>query len=120
MIKAVKWNRESTTIGGLVEKLYRISVTCQGVKKRCRKTERHYLKMGYIPYNDGVFNQAEIEAQARDFIATNMKSIIGKPKVSLSFTERKKDDYGTIETFQLFDSRNIDFVLNSALENELN
>lgn len=102
-----------------MERLYRISVSCVGVKKRCRKTERHLLYLGYIPYNDGNVNKEELLDKARSFIAENMKSVVGVPSVNLSFTERKKDDYGTVETFQLFDSRNVSYKITSSLENEL-
>lgn len=102
-----------------MEKLYKIWVSCTGVKKRCRKPDRHSFSLGYIPYNEGSFDKAEIEAKARDFVATNMKSLIGKASVSLNVVEREKDDYGIIESFQMFDPRNITFQLNSTLENEL-
>jgi hypothetical protein len=101
------------------EKLYKIGISVTGVKKRCRKSDRHYLPMGYIPYNEGQIDQAEIEARAKDFVAENMKSVVGNFKVCLNFIERKKDDYGTIETWEMFGNENKSFTVQTSLEKEL-
>lgn len=100
--------------------LFKIGVNVTGVKKRCRKVERHFLSLGYIPYNDGNFDQNELESKARAFVSENMKSVVGKFEVVLNQVTRTKDDFGVIEKWQMFSDKNKRFVVNSPLENELN
>lgn len=99
--------------------LFKVSIIATGIKKRCRKVERHHLSMGYIPYNNGTFDQAELENRAKDFVSENMKSVVGKPEVSLNHVERKNDSYGTIETWNMFSDKHKRFVIQTSLENEL-
>jgi hypothetical protein len=99
--------------------LFKVSIIATGVKKRCRKVERHHLSMGYIPYNNGTFDQAELENRARDFVSENMKSVVGKPEVSLNFIIREKDNFGTIEKWEMFSDKHKRFVIQTSLENEL-
>jgi hypothetical protein len=101
------------------QEFFKIGISVNGVKKRCRKVERHFLSLGYVPYNDGVFNQEELENKARDFVSENMKTVQGKYEVVLNYVKRKKDSYGTIETWEMFGKKNLRFIVQSQLINEL-
>jgi hypothetical protein len=100
-------------------KLFKVSIVVTGVKKRCRKTEQHFLSLGYIDYNEGAFNQDELSEKAKSFLSENMKEVKSTPKINLYYVERKKDNLGTIETMQFFDKRNVSFLVQSSLENAL-
>lgn len=94
---------------------YRISVHLFGVKKRCRKSEHHILSLGYVPYNDGAFNQEEIETKARSAISENMKSVNSAVSVVLNAVTVKDG----IETWRMFGKDNYSFKLKTSLEKEL-
>lgn len=98
-----------------MEQFYKLGVAVNGVKKRCRKSERHFISGGYLPYNDGTFNQEEVESLARGILETNMKRIDGKVKVVLNHVKRE----GGIETWEVFGKTNVQFELQSSLENAL-
>lgn len=98
-----------------MEQFYKLGVAVSGVKKRCRKSERHFISGGYLPYNDGNFNQEEVENLARGILETNMKRIDGKVKVVLNHVKRD----GGIESWEMFGKTNVQFELQSSLEKEL-
>lgn len=98
-----------------MEQFYRLGVAVNGIKKRCRKSERHFISGGYLPYNDGTFNQDEVENLAKGILESNMKRIDGKVKVVLNHV--KVD--GGIETWEMFGKTNVQFELTSSLEKEL-
>lgn len=100
-------------------KLFKVSIVVNGIKKRCRKSDSHFFSLGYIDYNEGIFNQDELIEKAKSYLSDNMKEVKSTPKVVLSYVERKKDDFGVIETMQLFDKRNVSFLVQSSLENVL-
>jgi hypothetical protein len=91
-----------------METMFRMSVFVVGVKKRCRKVDRHHLNGGYMPYNDGVFDRCEVEQKARDMVDTNMKSA-NKIHVKLTKVEFKEDNGITIESFLMFDDAHVAF-----------
>lgn len=95
-------------------KFYRISVHVYGVKKRCRKADSHMFSLGYIPFNEGIFNQDEIEVKARSALAENMKTASTAAVVLNAVTV--KDG---IETWVMFGKENRRFELKTALEKEL-
>ena len=97
------------------KELFRIGVSVNGVKKRCRKSESHYLSGGYIPFNGGFFNQVEIENLAKGILETNMKRIDGKVFIILNHVKVADG----IETWELFGKTNVKFELKSSLENAL-
>jgi hypothetical protein len=98
-----------------MEQFYKLGVAVNGIKKRCRKSERHFISGGYLPYNDGTFNQEEVENLARGILESNMKRIDGKVKVVLNHVKRD----GGIETWEMFGKTNVQFELQSSLEKEL-
>lgn len=102
-----------------IGKFFKISVHVYGVKKRCRKVERHMLSLGYIPWNEGHFNQEEVEAKARAAIAENMKSVNSAVSVALNCVTRSMDTGICIETWEIFGKNNREFKLTTSLEKEL-
>jgi hypothetical protein len=92
--------------------LFEISVYVYGVKRKCRKAERHSLKLGSIDWNEGAFNREEIEQKARDIVATNMKELRGdKIQVQMLRVEKSSDNGFTSTKFQMFDERHVNFNL---------
>ena len=95
--------------------VFKISIQVIGVKKRCRKSERHFFQLGSIPYNDGSFDQSSINNKVRDFLATNMKSINSLTRVSLDHTVITHDEFCTQTTWEPFSDKNVRFDLNIIL-----
>jgi hypothetical protein len=112
--KEWKMQAENTT-----EIKFSISVYVHGVKKKCRKVERHSLKLGYIPYNDGSFDKEAISQKVRDIVATNMKSVSSPIQVQMLRIELKKDEWGYSQTFAMFDERHVNFAVETALQEAL-
>ena len=98
------------------KELFKISVSLHGVKKRCRKSEFHLLRGGYIDYNQGTFDREAIEAVARGLIETNMKDVRGKIVICLDHV--KQGEF--MQTWEPFSDKNVKWQLVSSLENELN
>ena len=102
------------------DKLFKVSIIVTGVKKRCRKTEQHFLSLGYIDYNDGAFNQDELTEKVKNYLSDNMREIKSIPRVNLYYVERRKDAFGKVLVIPSFvDDRNISFNVQSSLENAL-
>lgn len=98
---------------------FSITVYVHGIKKKCRKSERHSFKLGYIDYNGGSFDKGEVSQRARDIVATNMKTVCSPISVQMLRTEWKKDDYGTVMTFTMFDERHVNFKIDTLLNEVL-
>jgi hypothetical protein len=95
--------------------VFEINVYVFGVKRKCRKSEKHSFKLGSIDYNDGAFNQDEIEQKARDIVATNMKEVQGQFITVQMLRVEKSSDNGFISTsFQMFDERHVNFQVPST------
>ena len=98
-----------------MEQFFKLGVAVNGIKKRCRKSESHYLSGGYLPYNDGVFNQDEVENLVRGILETNMKRIEGKVFIILNHVKVADG----IQTWEMFGKTNVKFELKTSLENAL-
>ena len=98
-----------------MEQFFKLGVAVNGVKKRCRKSESHYLSGGYLPYNDGAFNQDEVENLVRGILETNMKRIEGKVFIILNHVKVADG----IQTWEMFGKTNVKFELKTSLENAL-
>jgi hypothetical protein len=98
-----------------MEQFFRVGISVDGIKKRCRKSDSHYFHAGYIPYNNGDFNKEEIESLAKGLIETNMKTLNSKVHVILNHVKVVDG----IETWEMFGKTNVRFELNSSLENAL-
>jgi hypothetical protein len=99
---------------------FKISVSVSGIKKRCRKAERHLLNGGYIPYNDGNYNAEEINDLVKGLVSTNMKEVQNVPTIHLDHVIVKHDEGFRSEQWEPFSKLNKKFLLVSSLENELN
>lgn len=95
--------------------LFKISIQVIGIKKRCRKSERHFFQLGHMPYNDGQYNKEEVSDRVKAFLDTNMKSINSLTRVSLDHTVITKDEFCTQTTWQPFSDKNVRFDLNLFL-----
>jgi len=95
--------------------VFEINVYVFGVKRKCRKSEKHSFKLGSIDYNEGAFNRDDIEQRARDIVATNMKAVEGQYiTVQMLRVEKSSDNGFTSTSFQMFDDRHVNFQVPST------
>jgi hypothetical protein len=95
--------------------LFKISIQVIGIKKRCRKSERHFFQLGHMLYNDGQFDKSSINDKVRAFIETNMKQVNSLTRVSLDHTIVTQDKFCTLTTWQPFSDKDVRFDLNIVL-----
>lgn len=95
--------------------VFKISIQVIGIKKRCRKSERHFFQLGNIPYNDGQFDQSAINDKVKDFLASNMKSINSLTRVNLDHVIITKEEVFTQTVWEPFSKLNKSFDLNIIL-----
>lgn len=84
-------------------------ITARGIKKRCRKEDRHYLEMGTYPLE----TTAEmLEAKARELLAAEMKSV-SKAVLHLDYAQEitETDSNWHSMVCELLDKRNIEHSL---------
>lgn len=62
---------------------FRISIQLIGIKRRCRKSERHFFHFGHLPYNNGEYNQGQLKNEVIAWIHTNIKEVHSQVRVSL-------------------------------------
>jgi hypothetical protein len=87
-----------------------IKVYVHGVKKRCRKSDRHSLSLGSIDYNEGNFNKEEIIEKARAIVAENMKTVESPLQIQMLRVE-----YGEhFRSMEMFDKRHVHFKVEST------
>ena len=99
----------------MITENFKLSIQVIGIKKRCRKSDRHFFHFGYLPYNDGQFDKSAINDKVRDFLATNMKSINSLTRVSLDhMTSSDEGNYNVVQ-WQPFSDKNVSFDLNIVL-----
>jgi hypothetical protein len=67
-----------------MQELFKLSISVIGIKKRCRKVEKHFFDAGYIPYSEEILNQDELIDKARNLVNTNMKTVQGVPVLRLN------------------------------------
>lgn len=94
---------------------FKISVQVIGIKRRCRKSERHFFQLGHIPYNDGNFDQSAISDKVKAFLETNMKSINSLTRVSLDHVITTYERGFTCQQWEPFSKLNKSFDLNIVL-----
>jgi hypothetical protein len=90
---------------------FKISIQLIGVKKRCRKSERHIFQLGSIDYNDGSFDQESVTKLVRDFIATNVKLTDSNVFVHLDHVKVKSERGFTSTLWEPFSDLNRRFVI---------
>lgn len=91
--------------------VFEINVYVFGVKRKCRKSERHSFKLGSIDYNEGAFNQDDITQRAYDIVATNMKQVEGS-NITVQMLRVEIGDH--FKTFEMFDKRHVNFLVPST------
>jgi hypothetical protein len=101
------------------QKMYKVYVMVWGVKKRCRVSKRHVLNMGYIPYNDGVYDKEALTQKAKDFVSTNLKKVEEAPVLNLSYVEVGYDNGFRSEMWQAHSPNSVNWKVLSGLENQL-
>lgn len=85
--------RESPTI----EK-FKISFRVGGIKRRCRKLERHTFHLGSIDYNNGNYDKEAITEKVKACLETNMKEVVS-PSILVSLDHVKiKEERGFTST----------------------
>lgn len=94
-----------------VEK-FRITLQVIGIKKRCRKSERHFFHFGHMPYNNGQYDQEALKSQVIDWINTNMKEVHSVIRVSLDYVVIKNEDGYTVTEWEPFGPNHVKFDIN--------
>jgi len=93
---------------------FRISIQLIGIKKRCRKSERHFFHFGHIPYLNGKvqFRKEQIINQVRDWIDTNMKEVHSQVRVNLDHVIISNQGGFTTTQWEPFSKLNTRFDFN--------
>jgi len=99
-----------------VEK-FKLSIQLIGIKRRCRKSERHFFHFGHRPYNNGGYDRNEIEQFVSDWIATNMKAVNSQVRVSLDHVIIKNEGNFTVTQWEPFSKLNkqFDFIYTAPI-----
>ena len=97
------------------EEYFKVTIVVNGIKKRARKIDRHFLDAGYLPYNNGFYDVEQVETLAKNFIETNMKEVNGKIQVNLNHITFD----GTFGQWLPFSNKNVTHVILSSLEKAL-
>lgn len=86
---------------------WRVGVRCFGIKKKCRKAERHYFPMGYRALD---CNQETLKENALQFLMENMRDF-ESPEIHLAYvTLTDHGDYQS-ETWEPFAGKDKKIVL---------
>lgn len=95
--------------------LIKISVYLQGIKKRARKSDRHFLDVVKdIPYTPDL-NLNDYESAARKVIADNIKTVTSSNFAIRSSVYSVENDSGfNIMSANLFDERNKEILVASC------
>ena len=90
---------------------FKISFQVRGIKKRCRKSDRHFIQLGSIPYNNGEYNKEDIISKVRDSIATNIKEVHSIVRIHLDHVIITHDMGFTSTQWEPFSKKNIIFEI---------
>jgi hypothetical protein len=88
---------------------FKLSLQVIGIKKRCRKSERHFFQLGYIPYNNGEVDHEAMKQKARYFLDTNMKEINSIVRLCLDHVVIKNEGNFTVTEWEPFSKLNKTF-----------
>jgi hypothetical protein len=89
--------------------LFKVSLQVIGIKKRCRKSERHFFQLGHIPYNEGEYDHEAMKQKARDFLSTNMKEVNSQIRVYLERVVVSNEGSFTVTQSEPFSKLNKSF-----------
>ena len=92
---------------------FKISVEVYGIKRRCRKNERHFFQVSSIPYNDGKYDESAINDLVKDFLDSNMKWVSSQVLVHLDHVKVSNERGFTSTLWEPFSSLNVRYKFNS-------
>lgn len=84
---------------------YKLSYNLLGIKKRCRKSERHFFHLGKVDLD---YDHNEIINKVRSHIETNIKEVNSLIDIHLDFITSTND--GFFEQWMPFSDKNIKIV----------
>jgi hypothetical protein len=90
---------------------FKISFQVRGIKKRCRKSDRHFIQLGSIPYNQGEYNKEDIISKVRDSLAVNIKEVHSIVRIHLDHVIIKNEGTFTSTQWEPFSDKNIVFEI---------
>lgn len=86
-------------------------VIANGIKKRCRKSDRHMIKLGYFNYPVGENSREFFHDLGLAAVDREMKQTTDA-KINLDYVEIDKSEAGFhIETWKPFDERHVSIPL---------
>lgn len=91
------------------ETMRRVTLAAVGIAPRCRKTARHTIDLGYVPFDVGQEKVEEIKTQARAELARFRD--VNAATLRLDLVEREKHDGYSTETWSPFSPQNIRIAL---------
>lgn len=86
---------------------FKIAIEVIGIKKRCRKSERHFFQVSSIPYNDGKYDETAINQLVRDFLDVNMKEVNSQVRVNLDHVKIRSEGLFISTLWEPFSSLNV-------------
>ena len=101
-----------------LKSFYRLTVFCIGIKKRCRKEERHVLSAGEFPIETPIEVMRE---KAKALLDSDMRTVRvatgPAPYAIANFIEEKERGNGlTIQEWRPFSDKNLRFPLFNTSE----
>lgn len=91
---------------------FKIAIEVIGIKKRCRKSERHMFQLGYVPYNNGSYCPDILKEQIKGFLDSNMKEVSSAVRVHLDHVIITQEGYFTSTKWEPFSDKNKRFDFN--------
>jgi hypothetical protein len=91
---------------------FKISIELIGIKKRCRKSERHSFQLGHVAYNNGTYCPDILKDQIRGFLDTNMKEVYSDVRVHLDHIFISNEGGFTTIEWEPFSDKNKRFNFN--------
>lgn len=91
---------------------FKLSIQVIGIKRRCRKSERHFFQLGHVAYNNGKYCPDILKDQIRGFLDTNMKEVHSIVRVSLDHIVIRDERGFTVTEWQPFSDKNKTFDFN--------
>lgn len=85
---------------------YELSYQVMGIKKRCRKSDRHFFHLGKVDLD---FDKSHVESVIRSHVQENMKTVSSMVRIHLDYITTSQD--GFFEQWQPFSGKNIAFNL---------
>ena len=91
---------------------FKLSVQVMGIKKRCRKSERHFFHLGHMPYNSGNYDANEVKDKVRNALDLNMKQVTSMVRIHLDHVIIKNEGTYTVTQWEPFSKLNVQFDTN--------